>query len=214
MTDKNWNSGNMNSGYRNSGNRNSGYRNSGNRNSGDWNSGHRNSGDWNSGNMNSGDMNSGDCNSGDWNSGYRNSGDCNSGNRNSGIFNTNEPRARFFNKETDMTLTEFYNSSMCPSWGDFPLNRWVNKDDMNKKEKEEINGWEEMGGYLKTLGYKEAWKVFWAETSEDNRKKFLNLPNFSWNIFTSITGIRPTTANKNPKVIDIDGARYKLIEEK
>ena len=148
------------------------------------NSSYRNSGNRNSGYMNSGDWNAGDMNSGDWNS---------------GIFNTNEPKARFFNKETDMTLTEFYNSNMCPSWNDLPLNRWVNKNDMSKKEKEEINGWEEMGGYLKTLEYAEAWKVFWAETSEDNRKKFLNLPNFSWEIFTSVTGIEPQT--KNPKEI-------------
>ena len=118
------NTGNRNSGDRNSGNWNSGDRNSGNWNSGDWNSGDRNSGNWNSGdcnsgNWNSGDRNSGNCNSGDWNSGDRNSGDCNSGDRNSGnwnsgdwnsgVFNTDEPKMRAFNKETDITMTEFLN---------------------------------------------------------------------------------------------------------
>ena len=97
-----WNSGNCNSGHRNSGDCNSGNRNSGNCNSGYW-----NSGDWNSGNCNSGDCNSGYWNSGNWNSGHRNSGDWNSGDSNSGIFNTDEPKMRAFNKETDITMTEF-----------------------------------------------------------------------------------------------------------
>ena len=116
------NSGNRNSGDSNSGDWNSGDRNSGHCNSGDWNSGDSNSGHWNSGDLNSGDTNSGNSNSGDWNSGDRNSGhwnsgDCNSGDwnsghwnsgdRNSGIFNTDEPKMRAFNKETDITMTEF-----------------------------------------------------------------------------------------------------------
>ena len=94
--------GKYNTGENNSGNWNSGDWNSGNHNSGNWNSGNCNSGNWNSGNCNSGN-----CNSGDWNSGNWNSGNHNSGNWNSGIFNTNEPKMRAFNRECDMTLTEF-----------------------------------------------------------------------------------------------------------
>ena len=69
-----------------------------------------NSGDYNSGDYNSGDRNSGDRNSGKYNSGDYNSGNYNSGNYNSGIFNTNEPFMRSFNKETDMTFSEFSHS--------------------------------------------------------------------------------------------------------
>ena len=72
---------------------------------GKYNTGKENSGDWNSGNRNSGNRNSGDGNSGDCNSGNWNSGDCNSG-----IFNTNEPKMRAFNKESNVTMTEFLQS--------------------------------------------------------------------------------------------------------
>ena len=99
--------GKYNTGEDNTGNCNSGYYNSGNCNSGDYNSGDYNSGDRNSGNCNSGNCNSGNCNSGYYNSGNCNSGDYNSGDYNSGIFNTNEPNMRAFNKECDMTYTEF-----------------------------------------------------------------------------------------------------------
>ena len=59
------------------------------------------------GKYNTGEDNTGNCNSGYYNSGNCNSGDYNSGDYNSGIFNTNEPNMRAFNKECDMTYTEF-----------------------------------------------------------------------------------------------------------
>ena len=77
---------------------------------GKYNTGADNTGDYNSGDRNSGSYNSGDRNSGDWNSGDYNSGDCNSGDWNSGIFNTNEPKMRAFNKECDITRSQFFES--------------------------------------------------------------------------------------------------------
>ena len=123
------------------------------------------------------------------NTGVDNSGDWNSGDGNSGWFNTDEPKARFFNKETNLLLSDFLESDRCPTLGDFSLNRWINKKDMTDKEKKEIVGWETMDGYLKTLSYKEAWKIYWEETDEENRQKFLNLPNFDPSIFQEITGV-------------------------
>ena len=117
-----YSSGNYNSGHYNSGNHNSGQHNSGSYNSGSYNSGSYNYGDENSGNYNCGnnnsgyynsnDYNTGDCNSGkrnsgDYNSGNFNTGRCNSGNYNSGIFNTDEPKMRAFNKEAEMSYTNF-----------------------------------------------------------------------------------------------------------
>ena len=106
------NSGIYNSGIYNSGSCNSGHYNSGIYNSGSCNSGSHNSGNHNSGDCNSGHYNSGDCNSGHYNSGHYNSGRCNSGSYNigsynSGIFNTDEPKMRAFNRECDMSMTEF-----------------------------------------------------------------------------------------------------------
>ena len=56
-------------------------------------------------------------NTGKENSGNRNSGDWNSGNCNSGIFNTNEPKMRAFNKECNITMTEFLESISYSFYG-------------------------------------------------------------------------------------------------
>ena len=149
------NSGYYNSGYYNSGDYNSGYRNSGNYNSGDYNSGDRNSGDRNSGYCNSGYRNSGNYNSGNRNSGNYNSGHYNSGDYNSGWFNTNEPKMRFFNKDSDMTYSEFIEKGLvCP---DLKICSWVELNDLPKEEQTESA--KQMGGLLKTLSYKEVAKL-------------------------------------------------------
>ncbi len=59
-----------------------------------------------------GKYNTGADNTGDYNSGDRNSGDYNSG-----IFNTNEPRMRAFNKECDITRSQFFKSIDYNWWG-------------------------------------------------------------------------------------------------
>ena len=176
----------INSGDWNSGNRNSGNRNSGNRNSGDWNSGNWNSGDWNSGDWNSGNRNSGNWNSGNWNSGNRNSGNWNSGNRNSGFFNTSTPLLRMFNKETAVER----NDINFPSFLYFDLTVWVSHDTATDEEKEEHKQEIEVcGGFLKTLEYKEAFKLAWDKADKKEHKQLLELPNWNNEIFKEISGI-------------------------
>ena len=181
-----WNSGNRNSGNRNSGDWNSGNWNSGDWNSGYWNSGNSNSGDWNSGNWNSGNRNSGNRNSGDWNSGDWNSGDWNSGDRNSGYFNTNTPPIRMFNKDTALES----GALSFPSFLYFDLTVWISHDtatdEEKKAHKKEI---EVCGGFLKTLEYKEAFRLAWNKASKEEHKKLLSLPNWDNGIFKEISGI-------------------------
>ena len=192
----NGNSGDRNSGYRNSGNGNSGDGNSGNwnsgdKNSGDWNSGDGNSGDWNSGNWNSGNGNSGDRNSGygnsgDRNSGDGNSGDWNSGNGNSGYFNSDEPCLRMFNKMTYCKRDDIN----IPSWCYFDLTVWVSYDTATEEEKKKYkNEIEICGGFLKTIDYKDAWRLAWNKASIKERKKLFKLPNWDNEVFKEITGI-------------------------
>jgi hypothetical protein len=102
----------------------------------------------------------------------------NSGDRNSGWFNTDEPLASFFGRQTDIKMSEFVNSEMCPSWNGFELNTWIKSEKMTDVEKKEHPTYETCGGYLKIYKYKEAWTNFWRDTTEENRQKFLNLPNF------------------------------------
>ena len=175
------NSGNCNSGDGNSGNRNSGSWNSGNWNSGNRNSGNRNSGDGNSGNWNSGNCNSGNCNSGNWNS-----GNWNSGNWNSGYFNVDSPLVRIFGKETDVKKEDID----FPSWLYFGLTQWVSHDTATDKEKKEHkNEIEISGGFLKTLTYKEAFRLAWSKAGFSERKKLFSLPNWNNEIFMQISGI-------------------------
>ena len=175
-----------NSGDRNSGNRNSGDWNSGNWNSGDWNSGYWNSGNSNSGDWNSGNWNSGNRNSGNWNSGDWNSGDWNSGDRNSGYFNTNTPPIRMFNKDTALES----GALSFPSFLYFDLTVWISHDtatdEEKKAHKKEI---EVCGGFLKTLEYKEAFRLAWNKASKEEHKKLLSLPNWDNGIFKEISGI-------------------------
>ena len=187
----NWNSGDYNSGDKNTGdwnrgNYNSGDRNRGNCNSGGRNTGNCNSGDRNTGDWNSGDCNSGDCNSGDWNSGDCNSGNWNSGDWNSGYFNVDSPLVRIFGKETDVKKKDID----FPSWLYFDLTQWVSHDTATDKEKKEHkNEIEISGGFLKTLTYKEAFRLAWSKAKFSERKKLFFLPNWNNEIFMQISGI-------------------------
>ena len=180
----------INSGDYNSGNWNSGDCNSGDYNSGNWNSGDYNSGDCNSGDYNSGDWNSGNCNSGNWNSGDCNSGNWNSGNWNSGFFNSDEPYVRMFNKMTDKKRCDID----IPSWCYFDFTVWVSHDTATEEEKiEHKTEIEICGGFLKTINYKDAWRIAWNKASIEERKKLFDLPNWDNQVFEEITGIDAET---------------------
>ena len=195
---------------------NTGCENSGNCNSGYYNSGDYNSGNCNSGYYNSGYYNSGDYNSGYYNSGYYNSGYYNSGYYNSGWFNTNEPKMRFFNKDSDITYSEFQKQSW--RFPDLKICAWVELNDLSKDEQTESA--KQMGGLLKTLTYKEAWKEYWGRTSENDKEWFKNLPNFDKNLFLEITSINVGTeeeiavspVGKVGDIININGKNWKRID--
>jgi hypothetical protein len=162
---------------------NSGYRNSGNRNSGDSNSGYSNSGDSNSGGRNSGNRNSGDSNSG-----YRNSGNSNSGDSNSGDFNSTTPEIiSVFNKPCNRRL---WNNAQKPDFIYFDLTEWISFDSMSEEEKIKYPKAFVCDGYLKTLGYKEAWKKSFDKASPKDIVTLKALPNFDADVFEEITGIK------------------------
>ena len=125
-------------------------------------------------------------NSGSWNSGDRNSGSWNSGSWNSGFFNSDEPNIRMFNKDTNLKRGDIN----IPSWCYFSLTVWVSHDTATEEEKEKYKREiETFGGYLKTLEYKEAWKLAWSKASKEEHKQLLKLPNWNNKVFIEITGI-------------------------
>ena len=120
------------------------------------------------------------------NSGSHNSGWYNSGNYNSGFFNSDEPYVRMFNKMTKKKMNEIN----IPSWCNLNLTVWVSHDTATEKEKEEHKTEiKTSGGFLKTLDYKEAWRVAWDKASKEEHKELLKLPNWNNKVFEEITGI-------------------------
>ena len=184
-------------GLRNSGDYNSGDSNSGDYNSGDWNSGDYNSGDWNSGNYNSGNYNSGNYNSGKHNSGDSNSGDWNSGDWNktdfsSGCFNTKEQKILMFDKPSEWTLNDWWNSEARKLLNQIQYNvlEWICLEDMTNEEKKLHPECKTIGGYLKKFDRTECNQIWWNSLSNMERDIIRNIPNFDEEIFKEITGIK------------------------
>lgn len=59
-------------------------------------------------------------------------------------------------------------------------------DEERETHKKEI---ETCGGFLKTIDYKEAWRLSWNKATDEDRRKVLKLPNWDNDIFREITGI-------------------------
>ena len=150
--------------------------------------GNNNSGNNNSGDLNSGDFNSGDFNTGDFNSGNDNSGDWNKCNGSGGVFCTEEQTIRIFDKDTNMTLSEFRRSKYNRALRSvkLELTKWIEYTEEEKKEDDKKRL---IGGYLKEYSYKEACANWWIELTEENKEIIKSIPNFDKEKFYEITGI-------------------------
>ena len=149
----------------------------------------------NEGHDNNGLCNTGDCNTGNRNTGNRNTGDCNTGNWNTGnwntgFFNTVTPPVRIFNK-----LTKISRKRILESIGLQAMNWkyedcwWVYSENMTDEEKAAHPTHETTGGYLKTVGHREACALMWKNMDDRERAAVLELPNFDAGIFKEVTGI-------------------------
>ena len=169
-----------------------GLRNSGNYNSGDWNSGNYNIGDWNSGDYNSGNRNSGRRNSGDNNKGNWNSGDWNKTDFSSGCFNTKEQKILMFDKPSEWTLNDWWNSEARKLLNQIQYNvlEWICLEDMTNEEKKLHPECKTIGGYLKKFDRTECNQIWWNSLSNMERDIIRNIPNFDEEIFKEITGIK------------------------
>lgn len=168
----NLNSGNCNKGDCNSGNYNCGRNNSGESNVGDYNTGSFNKGSFNTGYDNIGDHNSGTANKGIGNNGRLNMGNYNSGdwnrtNYSNGCFNTEESKIFMFNKLSNWTLRDWYNS-------------------LGSKLLAEIRT---TNDYLKECDDYSNNQAWWNHLNKKEKDAILNLPNFDKKIFKKITGI-------------------------
>ncbi len=94
---------------------------------------------------------------------------------------------RIFNK--DVTSDEFDTARNTRPSFELPIAKWIDKDDMTDEEKKKYTVYKEIGGYLKVLSYKDAWKEGWSKASDEFKKWVNGLPNFDAKIFKEITGL-------------------------
>ena len=183
-----FNTGNYNTGYYNTGNCNTGDRNTGDNNTGNYNTGYYNTGNCNTGDRNTGDNNTGNCNTGDRNTGDNNTGHFNSCNNSTGLFCTIEPKAKIFDIDTNMTMTEIRGTDWYRMLFKYPLilTEWKRYTEEEKKQDKEK---EVTGGYLKEYTYKEACQIWWNNYTEEEKKTIMSMPNFDKDKFKQITGI-------------------------
>ena len=175
------------SGICNTGDWNTGNRNTGNRNTGNWNTGNRNTGDWNTGNRNTGD-----CNTGDWNTGNRNTGDWNKTSFSSGCFCTEEPKIMMFNKPSEWTMKDWFESEARYILNQIPKNvvEWVYECDMTDEEKTANPSYKTTGGYCRIPDESENAQRFWDGLPDSKRQIIYQLPNFDPKVFEECTGIK------------------------
>ena len=117
---------------------------------------------------------------------------------------------RIFNKEvSEEVFDKAYNN---PEFK-LPVSVWIDKKDMSEEEKKKYTICEQIGGYLKVLSYKDAWKEGWANASKEFKKWVQELPNFDKDIFLEITGIDITVCDvvKDGQIIEvcINGKTFK-----
>ena len=176
----------------NTGNRNTGNRNTGDCNTGDWNTGDCNTGDCNTGNRNTGNRNTGNRNTGGWNTGNRNTGDWNKSSFNTGCFNTEEQKILLFNKPSDMTYRDWYESDARWLLNQIPKDvvEWIWSDNMTDEEKEQHPEYKTTDGYLKVLDESECGQIWWGSLSDRQKNIIKAIPNFDAEIFFQCTGVR------------------------
>lgn len=138
------NNGYGNTGNNNHGNYNSGAKNNGNGNTGCFNKGAANVGSYNSGLGNSGLLNVGNLNTGNRNQGNRNTGDFNITSHCTGFFCTEKQTIRLFDKETNMTFDDWFETFASILLRDMPKDRgkvqkwWDTLNDIQKTAIKEI----------------------------------------------------------------------------
>jgi len=123
-----------------------------------------------------------DCNSGNCNSGNRNSGDCNSGIL-TGHFCTEK---KYFLFDIPCTKEEYEEINRLNLYTCFDINIFVYENKMTSKEKKANPNYKTLGGYLKTIDYKQAWK----KVPKESIAKIKKLKNFDKQKFYEITGRR------------------------
>lgn len=129
-------------------------------------------------------------NTGHSNAGNRNAGYDNAGNDNAGIFNTQEAPYMMFNKPSKWKFEDLQQTKAFNLLNNIDTTMWVPSSVMSEEEKVAYPYHVTTQGYVKYISFKEAFQNSWHNWSEENRKEFMSLPNFSKTVFEEITGVK------------------------
>ena len=126
------------------------------------------------------------------NTGNRNTGDWNKSSFNTGCFNTVEQKIMLFNKPSDMTYHDWYESDARWLLNQIPKGvvEWIWSDNMTDEEKEQHPEYKTTDGYLKVLDESECGQIWWGSLSDHQKNIIKAIPNFDAEIFFQCTGIR------------------------
>ncbi len=91
---------------------------------------------------------------------------------------------RIFNQQ--VTPDEFGTANRNMPKFELPIAKWIEYKDLSKDEQNSTS--KQLGGYLKTLSYKDAWAE--SKMSDEWIKWVKALPHFSAEIFNQITGLK------------------------
>ncbi len=190
-------------GHRSTGNYSTGYFSTGPRSTGGYSTGHRSTGnystgDHSTGHRSTGDSSTGDHSTGDSSTGHRSTGDRSTGNFSTGDFSTCDYAVGAFQTVQDCCggFSAFNAPCRREEWCDaekplcicFDMTVWVSEKDMSSTEKNDNPTYETTGGYLKVLGFKEAFTASCKSATDDDIEILKQLPNFDADVFFEVSG--------------------------
>ena len=104
-----------------------------------------------------------------------------------------------FNKPVSEEVYNQTKSALSVKNFKLPLTKWFEIGEIDNPTQTQ----KDLGGKLKTLSYQDAWAKMWETLSQEDKNFFQTLPNFTWEVFTSITGIEPENV-MDSKIEDIE----------
>ena len=211
-----YSTGDRSTGDRSTGNNSTGDRSTGNYSTGNYSTGHYSTGNYSTGNRSIGYYSTGHCSTGDYSTGHSSTGDRSTGHYSTGnystgnystghystcdyavgVFQTVQDCCGGFSAFNVPCSREHWDASEKPRCLHFPLTAWVEAEDMSPAEKSDNPLYETTGGYLKVLGFKEAFSASCRSATDDDIELLKQLPNFDADVFFDVSGYDVLTRDK------------------
>lgn len=159
--------------------------------------GNNSTGNGSTGNWSTGNNSTGNCSTGNGSTGYCSTGYCSTGDGSTGNWSISDRSAGHFSTQDYSGFGAFnkpctvaeWDAAEIPNFLFFDVTTLVCDIDMTDKEKEDFTSYKTIGGYLKVIEYKQAFRNSYNNASSEEKSMLLNLPNFDADVFLEISGI-------------------------